>query len=187
LFVLKQDEIPEVLYGERSTDYYQDSQQIKRSARRLPADIPKDKIVSSTFGQLDPKKQLREAGYPFDHIGTELTALHGKFELVSKDVLLLKDQFERRTNELTGKIEAETRTLSEKVEESRKSILEKVEVLFDKKFLRVVGLVIGAMPIMYGGVTFLQATTLGGNVIAFIAMLVGVLILLLTYALTRTG
>ena len=187
LFVLENNEIPELPYGERATDYYQDTEGIKRSARRLPADISKAKIVSSSFDQLDPKKQLREAGYPFDHIGTELTALHGKFEVVSKDVLLLKDQFERTTNELSGKIEAETRTLSEKVEESRKSILEKVEVLFDRKFLRVGGIVIGAIPIMYGGVTFLLGTALGGNVVAFIAMLVGALILLLTYALGRRG
>lgn len=185
LFLLEHDEIPEVPYGERGTDYYQDTEGIKRSARRLPADIPKAKIVSSSFDQLDPKKQLREAGYPFDHIGTELTTLHGKFEVVSKDVLLLKEQFERRTNELSGKIEAETRTLSEKVEESRKSILEKVEALFDKKFLRVVGVVVGAIPIMYGGVTFLQAASLGGNVVAFITMLVGAVILLVTYVLSR--
>ena len=185
LFALEHDEIPEVPYGERPTDYYQDTEGIKRSARRLPADIPKAKIVASSFDQLDPKKQLREAGYPFDHIGTELTTLHGKFEVVSKDVLLLKEQFEQRTNELSGKIEAETRTLSEKVEESRKSILEKVEALFDKKFLRVVGVVVGAIPIMYGGVTILQGTSLGGNAVAFITMLVGAVILLLTYILSR--
>jgi deoxycytidine triphosphate deaminase len=187
LFVLENDEVPETPYGERTADYYQNTAGIKRSARRLPADIPKAKIVSSSFDQLDPKKQLREAGYPFDHIGTELTALQGKFEVVSKDVLLLKDQFERTTNELSGKIEAETRTLSEKVEELRKSILERVEALFDRKFLRVGGIVFGAIPIMYGGVTYLQGTGLGGNVVAFIAMSVGVLILLLTYALSRRG
>jgi hypothetical protein len=121
------------------------------------------------------------------HIGAELTALQGKFEVVSKDVLLLKDQFERTTSELSGKIEAETRTLSEKVDESRKSILEKVEILFDRKFLRVVGVVIGAIPVMYGGVMFLQGKGLGANVIAFIAMLIGVVIILVTYSLSRRG
>ncbi len=187
LFALEDDEIPEVPYGERATDYYQDTEGIKRSSRKLPADIPKSNIVSSSFDQLDPKKQLREAGYPFDHIGTELTTLHGKFEVVSKDVLLLKDQFEQRTKELSGKIETETRTLSEKFEESRKSILEKVEALFDRKFLRVAGIVIGAFPVMYGGVTFLQGTGLGGNVISFITMAVGILIILLTCTLGRRG
>lgn len=187
LFVLEDDEIPEVPYGNRETDHYQGTEGIKRSTRRLPADIPKGKIVSSSFDQLDPKKQLREAGYPFDHIGTELIALHGKFEVVSKDVVLLKDQFERRTSELSGKIETETRTLSEKVEESRKSILEKAETLFDKKFLRVAGSIIGAIPIMYGIVTFLQERSFGGNAIAFIAMVAGGIILFLTYTLSRRG
>jgi len=187
LFVLENDEVPESPYGERAADYYQNTEGIKRSARRLPADIPKAKIVSSSFDQLDPKKLLREAGYPFDHIGTELTALQGKFEVVSKDVLLLKDQFERTSNELAGKIEAETRTLSGKVEESGKSILEKVELLFDRKFLRVGGIVIGAVPIMYGGVTYLQGTGLGGNVVSFIAMVAGAIIVILTYTLSRRG
>lgn len=187
LFSLVDDEIPEVPYGERATDYYQDTEGIKRSGRKIPADIPKAKIVSSSFDQLDPKKQLREAGYPFDHIGTELTTLHGKFEVVSKDVLLLKDQFEQRTKELSGKIENETRTLSEKFEDSRKNILAKVETLFDRKFLRIAGIVVGAFPIMYGGITFLQGTGLGGNVISFITMTVGILIIVLTCILSRRG
>ncbi len=153
LFLLSQDEVPDVAYGERTTDKYQDTEGIKRSARRLPADIPKNKIVSSSLDQIDPKKQLREAGYPFDHIGTELTTLHGKFEVVSKDVMLLKEQFERRTNELSGKIEAETKTLADKLDEARRNLLEKVEALFDRKFLRVVGLIIGAISMMYAGVT----------------------------------
>jgi len=69
----------------------------------------------------------------------------------------------------------------------RKSILERVEALFDRKFLRVGGVVIAAVPILYGGATFLQGTGLGGNVVVFIAMSVGVFILLLTYALSRKG
>ncbi len=185
VFLLDREEAPDVAYGERATDSYQDTEGIKRSARRIPADIPKNKIVSSGFDQLDPKKQLREAGYPFDHIGTELTTLHGKFEIVSKDVILLKDQFERRTNELSGKIEAETKTLSDKVEEARRSLLERVEALFDRKILKVVGVIIGSIPIMYGGVTYLQGTKVAGNTVAFIAAVGGIAILAATFLVTR--
>lgn len=185
IFALEKDETPELPYGDRPKDSYQDSTGILRSTRRIPADIAKSKILSSGFENLDPKKHLREAGYPFDHIGTELTVLHGKFEVVSTDVRLMKDEFQRRSAELTSKIEAETRTLSEKLEQSRQSVLDKVESLFDRKFLRVVGVIIGAIPIMYGGVTFLQGTTLGGNAVAFITMIVGAAILLLSYIFTR--
>lgn len=187
IFVLEENEIPEIPYGDRDRDSYQHAEGIVRSTRRIPADIPKTKIVSSGFEQLDPKKQLREAGYPFDHIGTELANLHGKFELVSADVRVMKDEFQRRTTELSGKIEAETLTLSEKVEEARKNILEKVESLFDRKFLRVSGVIIGAIPIMYGGVTFLQGTSIGGDGVAFITMIAGIAILLVTYVLSRKG
>jgi deoxycytidine triphosphate deaminase len=186
IFLLDPDESPDVAYGERETDKYQDTEGVMRSARRIPVDIPKSKVISSSFDKLDPKKQLREAGYPFDHIGTELTTLHGKFEVVSKDVLLLKDQFETRTKELSGKIEEETRSLSEKLEESRKNILEKVETLFDRKFVRIVGVIIGAIPVMYGGVTFLQEKKLEMSTISFLTFLIGVVILILTYLLTRS-
>lgn len=187
IFVLEENEIPEIPYGDRDRDSYQHAEGIVRSTRRIPADIPKTKTVSSGFEQLDPKKQLREAGYPFDHIGTELANLDGKFELVSADVRVMKDEFQRRTTELSGKIEAETLTLSEKVEEARKNVLEKVESLFDRKFLRVSGVIIGAIPIMYGGVTFLQGTSIGGNGVAFITMIAGIAILLVTYVLSRKG
>ena len=185
IFELSDNEKPEISYGERPGDSYQDTDGIRRSTRRLPVDIPKDKVISSSFHRLDPKKQLKEAGYPFDHIGTELTALHGKFELVSTDVRMMRDEFSKRTNELSTKIQAETSNLAGKLEEDRKNILERVEALFDRKFLRLVGIIVGAIPIMYGGVTFLQRTGLGGKTVSFIAMLGGILMILLSYALTR--
>jgi deoxycytidine triphosphate deaminase len=185
IFELGEDESPEVLYGGRPDDSYQDMKGISRSTRRIPADIPKNKLVSSSFAQLDPKKQLREAGYPFDHIGTELITLHGKFEVVSTDVRLMREEFQRRTGELSDKIHSETNSLSIKLEEMRKNLLDTVEHLFDRKFLRIVGIIIGAIPIMYGGVSFLHGAGLGGNVVSFIAVVVGVVVVLVSYGLTR--
>jgi len=187
LLELGHDESPETAYGERSGDSYQNTEGIRRSSRRVPADIPKDKVVSSSFGRLDPVKQLREAGYPFAHIGTELTTLQGKFEVVSSDVRLMRDEFQRRTNELSEKIQTETSTLTAKLEEGRKSVVERVEALFDRKLLRIVGTIVGAIPVMYGGVTFLQGTGLAGNAVSFIAMVAGVAVVLVSYAMTRTA
>lgn len=171
IFLLEDHEVPEIPYGERESDLYQGTQGIARSTRQIPADIPKNKLVSSSVEQLDPARQLREAGYPFDHISTELTTLHGKFEVVSKDVLFLKDEFEQRTGELRTKIEEEAKNLSIKVDESRKTALEMVEALFDRKFLSVFGAVVACGSIMYGAVLFLQsqgltARSLGAVVVA---------------------
>jgi deoxycytidine triphosphate deaminase len=185
VFLLDKDESPDLAYGERPGDSYQDTTGIIRSTRRIPADIPKSKIVSSSFDQIDPKTQLREAGYPFDHIGTELTTLHGKFEVVSTDVRMMKEEFSRRTTDLSDKIASETTTLSRKIEETRDGILEKVEALFSKKFYAVAGVIIGAISIMYGGVNYLQKTGLGGNTVAFIAGILGILIILGTCLLAR--
>lgn len=186
VFLLEHDEAPEIPYGDRDGDHYQDAEGIIRSARRLPADIPKSRIVSSSFEKLDPKLRLREAGYPFDHVGTELTTLHGKFEQVSTDVRVLREDFGQRTNQLSEKIEHETRTLSEKVEESKTTLLKRVEALFSQKFGQIVGVFIGAPATMYGGVTFLQeGTSLSRNTIGFIAVVGGIGALFVTYILTR--
>lgn len=186
IFLLDPDESPELAYGERENDKYQDTQGIKRSARRIPADIPKDKVIASSFDKLDPKKQLREAGYPFDHIGSELTTLHGKFEIVSKDVIALKDQFENQTKQLGGIIDNETKALSDKIEETKENLIEKVEVLFDKKLFRIIGIIVGAIPVMYGGVVFMQGWDFSSSTIAFITFIAGAIILLLTFLLTRS-
>jgi deoxycytidine triphosphate deaminase len=187
IFELTEDESPTVAYGDSPNHTYQDTGGIARSARRIPADIPKSKLISSSFDKLDPKKQLREAGYPFSHIGTEITTLHGKFEVVSSDVRLMRDEFHQRTEQLSAKIQTETSTLAGKIEEERRNVLEKVEALFDRKFMRVAGIIVGAIPLMYGGVTYLQGTGLNGNAISFIGMAGGVIVILLSFALTRVG
>jgi deoxycytidine triphosphate deaminase len=186
IFCLEQDEAPEVGYGEGPNDQYQDTEGIKRSKRRIPADLSKKQLVSSSFDQLDPKKQLREAGYPFDHIGSELVRLDGKFEMVSRDVAFLKNEFEQRTKELSGKIEAETKSLTAKLDETKTSILEKVGVLFHRRFTKAASIIIGAIPLMYAGVVFLQTKTVLSQVqIAYIAGLVGAVIIFITWMLTR--
>jgi len=185
IFELAENETPETPYGDRPKDSYQDTEGIRRSTRSIPVDIPKSKLVSSSFDRLDPKKQLREAGYPFDHIGTEITNLHGKFEVVSSDVRMMRDEFQKRSTELSEKIQTETGSLAGKLEEERQSILEKVEMLFDRKFLRVVGIIIGAISIMYGGVTFLQGSGLAGGTVSFIAVVSGIAVVLGAFVLTR--
>jgi hypothetical protein len=123
---------------------------------------------------LDPAKQLREAGYPFDHISTELTTLHGKFEVVSNDVMLLKEA-----------IANETQTLSKKVDDSREAALEKVEHLFDRKFLGIAGAIIGCLSIMFGAVTFLKDHGVSGTALGWVALLGGVAVLIVVYLLAR--
>lgn len=185
IFALDRDESPELEYGERDKDSYQNTQGIARSSRRIPADIPKSKIVSSNFDRVDPKKQLKEAGYPFDHIGTELMALHGKFEVISADVRVVKEDFAQKTSELSSKIEKETSTLSTKIDDTKNNLLESADILFDRKFYRTTGIIVGAIPVLYGVVSFLQKTSWGSETIAIIAFAVGIVIWLVSYFMTK--
>ena len=186
VFRLGADETPDVPYGEGESDHYQGSDGIVRSARKLPADIPKNKIVGSSFDKLDPKAALREAGYPYNHIGTELTDLHGKFVVVSNSVEALKQDIANRTSELTTKIDTETRTLTDKLEESKKTLLDRVELLFQRKFGQVASVIIGGISLMYGGIQLLrEKAALGPSSVAYIAAVAGIAILAISYIITH--
>jgi deoxycytidine triphosphate deaminase len=154
LILLQGDEVPDVSYGEKAEHKYQNTDGIMLSQRRIPADIPASKVVSSSFEKLDPKKQLREAGPPFSHIGTELLQLQGKFELVSSDV----------------------RGLTEKIEQTKDVLLDKVESVFKDKFLWAASLIVGAISVLFGLVQFLQKTSLTSTMIAALAIIVGIAI-----------
>lgn len=165
IFLVDKDETPEIAYGGRDKDRYQGTEGIAPSARKIPAVIPKGKQIASSVEKLDPAKQLKEAGYPFDHISTELTTLHGKFEVVSKDVMLLKET-----------IGTEADKLSQRVEDSQRAALEKVEHLFDKKILGAIGRSVAVGSVMLGAVVFLQEQGLSKKTIGIIAVLAGVAI-----------
>lgn len=181
IWALDPTETPDTPYGARERDSYQHTEGIAHSQRRIPVDIPKSKVVSSSIERLDPKKQLKEAGYPFDHIGTELVALHGKFEVVSSDVRVMKEEF----TALAGKIDKETSTLSTKIEDTKTGLLESADILFDRKFFRTTGIIVGTIPVVYGAITYLEKTALGGGAIAGIAVVAGVLIWITSVLITR--
>ncbi len=175
LLLLRGDEVPEKAYGDRDGDKYQHTEGIKLSGRRIPADIPKSKLIGSSIAKLDPKKQLREAGYPFDHIGSELIQLDGKFEMVSRDVA-----------SLTQKIEGETKSVVDKIEETKNWVVEHVENLFSKKFTWLVGSVIGGIVLLYGLLSYLKTLRLPDFVLVAIAGVVGILILVVTTLISKT-
>lgn len=174
LFLLEKDESPDVPYGEGETHTYQDTDGIKTSTRRIPADIPENKLISSSFGKIDPKKELREAGYPFNHIGRELVELHGKFETVSSDVRLL-----------STKIEQETQVISKRLNGLPGAILEKVEVLFQKKFLWAAAALVAAISVMLPIWNFLQAKNLSASLLISIGIATGIVVLAITYIITQ--
>lgn len=124
--------------------------------------------------RLDPNKQLREAGYPFDHIGRELTDLQGKWEVVSNDVLLLRTA-----------IADETKKLSDKVDNAQNTVLEKVETLFSRKFLQTAGSIVGCISVMFGIVTFLKDHGITGTALGWVGVIGGLGIFLLIYLLSR--
>lgn len=185
VLLLESGEQPDRVYGERGKDAYQNATGIVRSQRRIPADIPKNKVIASSVDKIDPKKQLKDAGYPFNYISTELTELHGKFELVSTDVRLMRDDFDRKALELSKKIESETQTLKQKIDDTNASVLDRVELLFEQKIFRAGATIVGAGPIMYGAYTFLKQQGLQDQVLAVVAIAVGLVVVALPHFFSR--
>lgn len=173
-FLLEGDEVPNVLYGDRPDDRYQNAEGIVRSTRTIPVSIQPKRIISSTTEKIDPQRQLREAGPPFNYISQELTVLHGKFEVVSNDVRLLKTA-----------ITEETTTLSEKVDSSQRTVLEKVEALFNQKFLQAAAAIVACLSIMYGIITFLKDKGITGAALGWVALIAGFGVLLVIYLVSR--
>jgi len=185
IFLLEKDESPDVAYGEGERHTYQDMEGIKLSTRRIPAQIPKKSIISSSFEKLDPKKQLREAGYPFDHIGTELMELHGKWEVVSSDVRLIKEDFKKQTEVLSKKITEETKSISDRLEDFRQTFFERVEALFQRKFLWVVGVLVAAFTFLGTVCTYLRDKNVDILTILILGISASILIFVITYLIAR--
>ncbi|TKJ43097.1 hypothetical protein CEE36_04940 [candidate division TA06 bacterium B3_TA06] len=182
IFLLEtEEELSEVLYGEKEIDHYQDTEGIRPSARRIPTSIPKSKIIASSYTNIPPTTILKEAGYPFNHIGTELVELGGKFDQVSKDVIFLKQEFQKQITELSSKIVDVRERLSEKIE----NVLKEASQLFDKRFGAVIGALIGAGSLMYTIISLLQSQNVGKIIIACVVGGFGVASLIITYFLTR--
>lgn len=144
LELLEGDEKPGKSYGERERDTYQESDGIQHSSRQIPAQIAENKKVKSSLDKSNPVQQLKEAGYPFNHISTELIELQGDIATVSKDFGNLK----REIDHLSDKIDKETKTLTDKIQEGQKNLMEKVDNLFSKKFNKSVGIIIGSLTLI---------------------------------------
>lgn len=184
-FLLEKDESPDVPYGEGQTHTYQDTEGIKLSERRIPAQISKKSIIGSSFDKLDPKEQLREAGHPFNHIGTELTQLQGKWEIVSTDVRLLKDQFEKQTDALSTKIGEETNAISKRLDDFRDTFFHRVEALFQRKFFWIVGVLVAAFTSVVAVCNYLREKNVDTFVILMIGVGAGIVILLISYTVGK--
>lgn len=175
IFKLGKDESPEKEYGERADDAYQDSDGIVVSKRKLPVDIQKNMLVQSGIEKMDPKLRLKEAGYPFNHISTELTILHGRFETVSSDVAAMKDEFSKNSKRLADKIDSETITLSKKIDEMYNNILDKMDSFFQKKLLGVLSALVTVLLWLMGAYHFLTSQNIKNELMIWGFLLLGFL------------
>jgi deoxycytidine triphosphate deaminase len=151
-FLLEGHEVPDVNYGDKSEHKYHNTEGVLSSSRRLPVDISESKIVCSSLDKQDPTKQLREAGHPFNYIGSELVKLHGNFELVSKGV----------------------EALTEKIDETKNVLLEKVDAIFLKRFIWAVTIFAGIISVLYALLGFLQESKFTPTSIHVLAAIGGI-------------
>lgn len=192
LLELCESEMPDKFYGESSEDHYQDTAGIKESARLIPADIPERLIVKRSERKIDPIKQLSQAGHPFNYIGTELIELQGKWEIVSRDVGIVKEGFAALQNAIGTKIEAETGTLAKSISDLgdkidskiSKSFAEQFNLYFDQRMQRVLGII--ATLVTFGAALYkavIQPASPKMQVVGLLGL--GVILFIATLLLTR--
>jgi deoxycytidine triphosphate deaminase len=164
IFKLKENEIPEVPYGARPEDFYQDSEGLKPSARKIPAQIPDRLIKKPTREKVDHKKQLREAGPPVSYIGEELVQLDGEIEVVDKSVRVLKEKLEEQAKSVTKNLNDH---------------FLRIENIFNKKFVGIYGFFLALVAITLGVIQIFRTAEVTPLTI-IIPLAIGVLILILT-------
>jgi deoxycytidine triphosphate deaminase len=190
---LGEDERPDRFYGENSQDHYQGTSGIKESARLIPASIPDRLIVRRTERKIEPIKQLVQAGYPFNHIGTELIELQGKFEVVSKDVAFVKNGFDNLQRVLGEKIEKETGTLSKSITDlgekldvkMSKVFSEQFQLYFDQRMQKVYGTIM-ALAAFATAIYKLVVQSTSNKVQGYVLLLIAAILALGTVLLTRS-
>jgi deoxycytidine triphosphate deaminase len=185
---LSEDEKPDHFYGENELDYYQGTSGIKESARTVPAKIADRLIVMRSQQKIDPINQLAQAGHPFNHIGTELIALQGQFQIVSQDVALVKNGFD----DLKRKIETETQTLATTISglgdqlgnNVRNAFGEQFGLYFDQRMMRVYGTVATIVSLCLAAYKLL-IQSVPSRIQGYVLLAVGVILWVGTILLTR--
>lgn len=165
IFKLRENEVPELPYGKRPEDFYQDSEGLLPSARKIPAQISEKLIKRAARDKVDHKKQLREAAPPVSYIGEELMQLDGKIEVVDKSVRVLKEKFEEQTKSLT---------------KSLNDHFLKIENVFNKKFIGIYGFFLALVAITLGVIQFFRTTDVTPATI-YLPLAIGALIFILTF------
>ena len=190
---LSEGERPDKFYGDNTQDHYQGTSGIKESARMIPVDIPERLIVRRSQRRIDPIKQLTQAGYPFNHIGTQLIELQGKWEVVSKDVAVIQNRFDTLQAAIGEKIDTETGKLTKSISDLGDKIDNKISrtfgeqfgLYFDQRMLRVYGVIGGVIATACGLYKFVSQSA-SPNVQGYIFLFVGLVLLVTTILLTRS-
>ncbi len=191
---LTEGEKPDKFYGDGKQDHYQGTTGIKESTRMIPVSIPDHQVVRRAQRKIDPIKQLTQAGYPFNHIGTELIELQGKFEVVSQDVALVKNGFadlkksiEQKIDTETGKLTASISDLGIKLDAKIGTTFgEQFGLYFDQRMLRVYGTVAAIVSFCLALYKLLIESVPSSKAQGYVLVSVGVLLLLGTLLLTRS-
>lgn len=137
---LSKEETPEMLSGDnKESDIYHDKYGLVGSKRRQYVDVYPKKIIKSCADKRDPRKELKQAGYPFDYISTQLTDLHGRWEVVSKDVALLKEELRREVGIISKNIDGINPNIDKRFNNYETQIKDFIKLIFNEKLIIGIG------------------------------------------------
>jgi chromosome segregation ATPase len=192
-----------------------DVSETKSDIRRLDAKIEnnRDTIAdvkdSVAALRVEMKDGFAAANQKFSELTAAIVVLDGKFERLDEKTDVSDRTFEEKTDALgrriddrfttldrkiddrftvlDRKIDERHTTLERKIEEMKVHLMERVNALFDRKFFRAIGVIIGGgVPAMTVPTALLQKTSLGIFPVIAVVFAISAVILLGTFLATRT-
>jgi len=184
VLLLEGDEVPEIAYGGRPADAYQDTDGVRRSRRTVPVDVPDHRVVASDLSRLDPAKRLQEAGYPLDRVGAELAEVDGRLEVLSRELADTRADLDARTGKIEARIGTEHSSLVSSLEEAGAAGRETIRRMVSRRLRRAFGVGVGLVPIVCGSIILLAEQGLNRTTVAVAGVAVGAAVLLITFLTT---
>jgi chromosome segregation ATPase len=147
-------------------------------------------VLDGKFERLDEKTDVSDRTFEekTDALGRRIddrfTTLDRK---IDDRFTVLDRKIDDRFTVLDRKIDERHTTLERKIEEMKVHLMERVNALFDRKFFRAIGVIIGGgVPAMTVPTALLQKTSLGIFPVIAVVFAISAVILLGTFLATRT-
>jgi len=162
------------------------------AARKLEAEFNVEERIQSDIAEL--KADYRALYAKVDGTRDDISRVRESISQVRESVATLRAEMkegfanmERRMTEFATKADltAKADELHRRIDETKASLMEHMDIVFDRKFFRATGIMVGAVAAIYGGGSYLDDQGFTGSEKAAVGL--GVAVAVWLYSLFAAG